>query len=207
MIKPLKHIQNYDKSRAFYLLAKFLLNLILVVLLLMAIVNTAVIFGWFDTKALGKTTAEPLFVTAESTAMAKAKEELINSTTVTDKVIEEPIAIPFDDILAELPIEQRIKNVCEYYKVPYDLALAIARLETGWFKSNAYINKNNVGGMISKGKLMSFNSLNEGVEAFISNLSRNYIKLGLDTPEKIGKKYCPFNAEWPEIIRKLMRYE
>lgn len=172
-----------------------MLSIIITSLFLGSVLN----FNIYDVHALGKMTEKPF-------ALEIAKDELINGG-VRDYVITGPIQIPFDEIVEELTIEQRIKNVCEYYDVPYDLAISIARLETGWFKSNAYINKNNVGGLSKKGKLMSFNSLNEGVEAFISNLARNYIAIGLTTPEEIGKKYCPDNAEWAWTIRKLMRRE
>ena len=186
MIEP----QNVDLR---ILTLKVFLCLISIITMHMLFVET------YDVRALGKMTEKPF-------ALEIAKDELINGG-VRDYVITGPIQIPFDEIVEELTIEQRIKNVCEYYDVPYDLAISIARLETGWFKSNAYINKNNVGGLSKKGKLMSFNSLNEGVEAFISNLARNYIAIGLTTPEEIGKKYCPDNAEWAWTIRKLMRRE
>lgn len=105
----------------------------------------------------------------------------------------------------ELTVEERIKVKCDEYGVPYDLALAIARLETGWFKSNAFKNKNNVGGMMWKGKLMEFDSLDEGVDRFVKNLHKNYISCGLKTPEKIGSKYCPVDDGWIRSVKSLMK--
>ena len=42
--------------------------------------------------------------------------------------------------------------------------------------------------------LMTFDTIDSGVEAFVSNLKRNYFNLGLDTIEKIQPKYAPVNA-------------
>lgn len=108
---------------------------------------------------------------------------------------------------ANMPIEKRIELACERYGVPYELVLAIARLETGWFKSSAYIYGNNPGGLSVNEVPIVFNSIDEGVDAFVKNLSRNYFSIGLDTPELIGKKYCPVNPEWAIMVRELMRYE
>lgn len=74
---------------------------------------------------------------------------------------------------------------------PY-LAVAIALHETGckWSCSNAVNNYNNVGGMMGSGRLLKFNSLDEGIKAFIDNLYRNYVSQGLTTPEMIGPKYA-----------------
>ena len=60
-----------------------------------------------------------------------------------------------------------------------------------------YANKNNVGGMMywdaktKSSRLITYTNIDEGIEAFISNLKRNYYDLGLDTIEEIQKKYAP----------------
>ena len=82
--------------------------------------------------------------------------------------------------------------------------MAIARHECGYkdnqYLSNAFKNKNNVGGMMyydtttKSSYLMTFDTIDSGVEAFVSNLKRNYFNLGLDTIEKIQPKYAPVNA-------------
>lgn len=204
MIEPqfIKRLREYDRSGAFYLLAKHLLRFIVFIMLLIAAFSLAVEFGLVNIRAIGMETEEPFI---ESKMISKAKEELINGP-VKDHVIDEPVEIPFDEIVANMPIEERIKHVCESYGVPFDIALAIARLETGWFKSNAYLNKNNVGGLSRNEKPISFDSIDEGVEAFVLNLANNYIAIGLDTPEEIGRKYCPVNPEWAATVRKLMKY-
>ena len=96
--------------------------------------------------------------------------------------------------------EVAIREGINDWKIP----VAIARHECGYkdnqYLSNAFKNKNNVGGMMyydtttKSSYLMSFDTIDEGVEAFVSNLKRNYFNMGLDTIEKIQPKYAPVNA-------------
>ena len=96
--------------------------------------------------------------------------------------------------------EVAIREGITDWKIP----VAIARHECGYkdnqYLSNAFKNKNNVGGMMyydtttKSSYLMSFDTIDDGIEAFVSNLKRNYFNLGLDTIEKIQPKYAPVNA-------------
>ena len=96
--------------------------------------------------------------------------------------------------------EVAIREGINDWKIP----VAIARHECGYkdnqYLSNAFKNKNNVGGMMyydtttKSSYLMSFDTIDAGVEAFVSNLKRNYFNLGLDTIEKIQPKYAPVSA-------------
>lgn len=53
---------------------------------------------------------------------------------------------------------------------------------------------------------MEFETLETGVEAFVSNLANNYFAQGLDTVEEIGKKYCPVNEEhWIKTVNELVK--
>lgn len=106
--------------------------------------------------------------------------------------------------MASLPIEEKIRLTCERYSVDYRIVLAIARLETGWFKSSAFLNRNNPGGLSRNEVPMSFSTQEEGVEAFVGNLKKNYFDQGLDTPSKIGRKYCPVNPQWASMVERLM---
>jgi beta-N-acetylglucosaminidase len=81
------------------------------------------------------------------------------------------------------------------YGIDPALLAAIAIHETGNGTSNAAKSKNNVGGMMrSKGGLMEFSSLEEGIDKMASNLKRNYIDKGLTTIPQIQKKYAPIGA-------------
>lgn len=79
---------------------------------------------------------------------------------------------------------------------PY-LATAIVLHETGcnYSCSAAVRNKNNVGGMMGKGGLISFNTLEEGIRSFVVNLKEKYYDKGLNTPELINPKYAA-NPNW-----------
>lgn len=74
------------------------------------------------------------------------------------------------------------------------ISIAISRWETGNYTSKAFKEKNNVGGMMCTSGLIHYNSLDEGIEKFLINLKNNYFDIGLDTIEKIQKKYCPVGA-------------
>lgn len=122
-----------------------------------------------------------------------------------DEMIEEP---PVEEIIEEetepLSTEDMIRLSCENYGIPSGVALAISRLETGHWTSDAYIYGNNVGGLSVSEVPMTFATLKEGVEAFVSNLAENYYYIGLDTPEAIGSKYCPVNPGWADMVWTLM---
>ncbi|WP_271751749.1 glucosaminidase domain-containing protein [Cohnella sp. JJ-181] len=80
------------------------------------------------------------------------------------------------------------------YGIDANMLAAIAMHETGNGTSNAVKNKYNVGGMMGKNGLMSFGSLEEGINAMASNLKRLYYDQGLTTIEQIQKKYAPVGA-------------
>lgn len=81
---------------------------------------------------------------------------------------------------------------------PY-LAVAISLEETGcnWNCSNLVKTCNNVGGMkgYGCGSYGYFNTLDDGIKAFIDNISRNYVAYGLTTAELMNPKYAE-NPAW-----------
>lgn len=87
---------------------------------------------------------------------------------------------------------------------PY-MATAIILQETGckWNCSRLVRECNNVGGQKGSGcgSYSYFNSLDEGIKAFINNLSKNYISYGLTTPEKINPKYAE-DTTWAQKVNK-----
>lgn len=78
-------------------------------------------------------------------------------------------------------------------------------LETGckWTCSGLVQKCNNVGGQKGTGcgSYAYFNSLDEGIMAFIDNLNRNYISYGLTTPEEINPKYAE-DTNWSKNVNK-----
>ena len=110
----------------------------------------------------------------------------------------------FDEEVKELTVEEQIALKCDEYDIPSEIPLAIAKLETGHFTSRAYKEGNNVGGMSIDEVPLEYDSLDEGVDAFVSNLAENYFGQGLTTVDEIGEKYCPANKNWAEIVKELM---
>lgn len=99
------------------------------------------------------------------------------------------------------------KYSIEYDVDPY-MAVAIILHETGCNsgKCSTLVRKcNNVGGMkggpnCGNGSYKRFDSLDQGIESFMKNLSKNYIKKGLTTPETINKKYAA-STSWAEKVK------
>ena len=90
---------------------------------------------------------------------------------------------------------------------PY-LAVAISLHETGckWGCSTLVKQCNNVGGQVGKpscngGSYRSYETLEEGIKGFIDNLARNYINMGLTTPEEINSKYAA-DKNWASKVNK-----
>lgn len=75
------------------------------------------------------------------------------------------------------------------------ISIAISKWETGNYTSDAYLNKNNVGGMMCSSGLISYATLEDGIIAFVSNLKYNYFDIGLTSLELIQPKYCPIGAQ------------
>lgn len=76
------------------------------------------------------------------------------------------------------------------------LVISISRHETGNWKSNAFVNKHNFGGIMTNKatQIKSYSSYQEGLNDFIRILKNYYFDLGLTTVEEIGAKYCPVGA-------------
>lgn len=85
---------------------------------------------------------------------------------------------------------------------PY-LAVAISLEETGckWNCSNLVRSCNNVGGMKGSGcgSYGYFNTLDDGIKAFIDNIARNYVAYGLTTADEMNPKYAE-NPMWASNV-------
>jgi hypothetical protein len=85
-----------------------------------------------------------------------------------------------------------IASKCIKYGMDPYVAVAIMLHETGCFHKCSYISTKyyNVGGMRGRKGYMHFSSIDEGINKFLDNLYKGYYKVGLDTPEKMNKKYA-----------------
>lgn len=112
-----------------------------------------------------------------------------------------------------------VENLIKYYTSIYDnvdylTAISIGASESGYYKVKYMLNYNNIyGGMSSKG-LIKYKNIEMGVLSYIRLLSFNYYGKGLDTPEKIGKTYCPkkvngkvvASPHWLSLIASAKKY-
>lgn len=91
----------------------------------------------------------------------------------------------------------KIKKVAQDYGVDWRLAIAISMHETWDYTSYIFKHQNNVGGMWNgiKGEFYSYETLDAGIEAYISNLKTNYYDEGRTTIETIQPKYAPIGAK------------
>ena len=99
--------------------------------------------------------------------------------------------------------DKKFAEMEQKYGVSATFAKAVAIQESGWFTSNGYKNKNNPFGIMSKGKLKRFDSIEESIDYFGSLLSSDKYK-GM-TIEEIGKVYCPNDDKWARDVKKIMR--
>ena len=135
------------------------------------------------------------------------KEEVDANATVYDGLTLDELAEKIDRslnstisgkgyLIASYSIEKGVD--------PY-MATAIMLHETGckWGCSYLVNSCNNVGGQKGTGcgSYSYFNSLDEGIMAFIDNLARNYISYGLTTPEDINPKYAE-DPNWANNVNK-----
>ncbi len=88
---------------------------------------------------------------------------------------------------------------------PY-IAVAIMLHETGCKSNCSSLTRscNNVGGQkgypgCNGGSYKAFATLDEGIVGFISNLEKNYFKVGLTTIDTIGPRYAE-STTWPQKI-------
>lgn len=90
----------------------------------------------------------------------------------------------------------KIKKVAQDYGVDWILAIAISKHETWDYTSYIFKHQNNVGGLWNgiKGEFYSYETLDAGIEAYISNLKHNYYDEGRTTIETIQPKYAPIGA-------------
>lgn len=145
---------------------------------------------------------------------------------VVNEIIEEPKEIVYDGMTLEELAEKLDKNLkstlkgygmvfaqasIKYEVDPY-LALAIVLHETGCASgtcSSLAKKCNNIGGMKGSGhcgntSYAKFKTLDAGIEAFFKNLSNNYYKKGLTTPEAIGKKYAE-SKTWASKVKYFIK--
>ena len=153
----------------------------------------------------------------------KINKESENNQEVKEEPVVEKPAIVYDGMtLDELAskLDRSLKNelagkghLYASYTIekgvdPY-LAVAISLEETGCNSttcSSLVKTCNNVGGMKGTGCGMYgyFNTLDEGIKAFIDNIYRNYVAYGLTTANTMNPKYAE-NPNWAGNVNNYIR--
>ena len=157
--------------------------------------------------------------TEEITEEVTNEEDVIDNGEENEEVEESSLIVYDNMTLDELAnkLDRTLKNELHgkgYLYASYSLekgvdpylAVAISMEETGcnWNCSNLVKSCNNVGGMKGSGcgSYGYFDTLDNGIKAFIDNIERNYVAYGLTTAEAMNPKY----AENPLWARNVNNY-
>ena len=81
-----------------------------------------------------------------------------------------------------------------YSNVDFKISAAIAEIESG-YRAKTMLKYNNIFGGLSSGKLIKYRTMEYGILKYIKLLNDSYFGKGLDTVEKIGRKYNPVMTE------------
>ena len=153
----------------------------------------------FDFRVLAKEVKKvPLNITTET--ITQDNTPTLENTIQNETKQEEEGKCTLDEVSCKIKQKSIEYGVGEYA----NLFIAISKHETGNYTSSAFKNKNNIGGMMCSSGLITYSSLDEGIDAFVRNLANYYIKQGLNTVEKIQPKYCPLND--PRDVNGLNKY-
>lgn len=142
-----------------------------------------------------------------TTAIAYESDNVETVPIVFDGMTVDELGQKFDRILkSDLAGKGRViaQKSTDIGLDPY-IALAIILQETGcsWNCSSLVKTNNNIGGMRSGGRYIYYNTLEEGIDAYINNLYYNYYAKGLTTPELMNKKYAE-SKSWSVNVNKFI---
>ena len=98
-----------------------------------------------------------------------------------------------------------IVQAADEFNIDYRLTTAIAQQESNLCKIIPPNTYNCWGWGIHSEGTLGFSSYEEGIRAVTMGLAKNYIALGLDTPEKIMSKYTPLsNGSWAKGVEQFL---
>lgn len=142
-----------------------------------------------------------LLMSSELTILQNERESLIEQN--------EQLTLQVEELSNQIFSREEMFDIAaEVYRVDPVMLYAIARHETGNFKSKLFIENNNPGGIKdfdSASGWASYGSEFEGIMEMARLIRRGYYNHGLDTPEEIGPVYCPDGTDWAGAIRRLMK--
>ena len=128
---------------------------------------------------------------------AKAKADEAKIQTALKPLVSANQAVPTGFFQGKLAgQEATFVKTANKYGIDPALLMAISAHETGKGTSDMLKAKNNPGGLFDskRDEYMTFNTVEEGIDAMASNLKRNYIDQGLTTIPQIQQKYAEVGA-------------
>lgn len=127
------------------------------------------------------------------------KIEKTKCECIVEEEKEEEVSYDELDTVGKLHYKAELNGLDPY------LVEAISRVETGHFNSNAFLNHNNFGGLTGSQGVMSFDTYEEGLDAYIRTLVW-YKSDGLETIEEIAGRYCPVNKDnWTVAVNSVYK--
>lgn len=163
----------------------------------------------------------PAVYTEELVSVDLINNEEIKEETTEEEIEEIPSRVEVFDNLTMEELSDKLNRVLSsdlsgkgesFAKYSIDLgvdpylAVAIAMHETGCTWNCSHITKscNNVGGQKGDGcgAYKAYDTLEDGIYGFISNIKVNYVDYGLTTADEMNPKY----AEDPEWSSKVNKY-
>jgi len=131
----------------------------------------------------------------------------VNSTS---GLTEEQIAAVIKDTALEGEgLEEAILEIERMYGINSFFTIAVMKLESGHGKSQLARTKNNLFGLNAidsdaYNKALSFKTKGESVKQFGHIISEFYFDRGLTSLEKVARKYCGANSNWPVLVKSIM---
>ena len=128
--------------------------------------------------------------------ICRNRADIADTAFMTAYEMEKPVEEP-------LTTEELIIREAKAVGIDPSVAVAISRLETGHWTSDAYVYCNNVGGLSDDEVPRSYATVEDGVKAFVDCLV-SYWGKGLTTPELMESTYCPNGIAWARTVRQIM---
>ncbi len=104
----------------------------------------------------------------------------------------------------------KIYDLCKEYQLNEILFCGLIAAESGWNIASNHRNTNNYISMMAKGKLISYSSVEEGLEAAAKLLHNKYLTEGGScyygkTLSCVQKRFCPNSSTWVNLVYGCMK--
>lgn len=104
-----------------------------------------------------------------------------------------------------------IYDLCKKYEINEIFFCGLIAAESGWKISSGHRRANNYVSMMSKGRLIRYDTPAEGLEAAAKLLHNNYLTEGGSyyygkTISCVQRRYCPGSSTWVNLVYGCMKY-